>query len=116
MILIFDLGLGQRGAIVNAPIYRLQPFIYVAAIQKIDECTRDHRFVLRAHGQIRILPLAQDAQADEIGTLKINILFGVLAAFGTDLRGGHLRFARAQFVIDLDFDRQAMTIPPGNVR
>ena len=115
VILVFDFGLGQRGAIVHAPVHRLQTFIYVTAIQEIDERARDHRFVLRAHGEIRILPLAEDAEADEILALRIDVLGGVLAALGADLRGGHLRFARAQFVVDLDLDGQAMTIPAGDV-
>ncbi len=115
MILILDLGLGERGAIVHAPVHRLETFIYVAAIQKIDERARDHRFVLRAHGEIRVLPLAENAEADEIGALQVDVLFGVLAALGADLRGGHLRFARAQFVVDLDLDGKPMTIPAGDV-
>ena len=92
MVLIFDLGFGQRGAIVHAPVHRLQSFINVAAIQKIDERARDHRFILRAHGEIRILPLPENAQADEILALQVDVFRGVFAALGADLRGRHVRF------------------------
>ncbi len=69
MLLVFDFGFGQRGAIVDAPVHGLQAFIYVAAIQKFDERAGDHGFVLRAHGEVRILPSPQNAEADEIGAL-----------------------------------------------
>ena len=115
VILIFDFSFGQRGAIVDAPVHGLQTFIDVAAVQEFDERARDHRLILRAHGEIRILPAPQNTQPDEIGALQIDVFCGVLAALGADLRRGHLRFARTQFAVDLDLDGQAVAIPAGNV-
>ena len=37
MVLVFDFSLGQRGAIVHAPVHGLQTFVDVTAIQDIDE-------------------------------------------------------------------------------
>ena len=47
VVLVFDLGFGQRGAVVDAPVDRLQAFVDVAAVEEIDERAGDDGFVLR---------------------------------------------------------------------
>ena len=88
---VFDLGFGQRGAIVHAPVDRLEAFVDVAAIEKLDERAGDDRLILRAHGEIGIVPAAEHAEALEIVALEIDVLFRVLAARAADLHGRHLR-------------------------
>ena len=85
MIRVFDLGFGERGAIFDAPVDRLEAFVDVAAIQKIDERAGDDRLILRAHGEIGIVPAAEHAEALEIRALDIDVLFRVLAAGAADL-------------------------------
>ena len=52
---VLDLGFGQRGAVVRHQCTG-QALVDVAAVQEIDERAGDHRLVLRAHGQVRIVP------------------------------------------------------------
>ena len=115
MVGVFDLGFGQGGAVFDAPVDGLEAFVDVAAVEEIDEGAGDDRLVLRAHGEVRVVPLAEDAEALEIGALDIDELFGVLAAGAADLDGGHVGLLAAEFVIDLDFDGQAVAIPAGHV-
>ena len=56
VVLVFDLGFGQRGAVLHAPVDGLEAFVDVAAVEEIDERAGDHRLVLRAHGEIRDRP------------------------------------------------------------
>ena len=95
---------------------RLEPFVYVALLQKIHERACDHRLILRAHRQVRVVPLPQHAQPFEIGALQIDVLLRILAARAADLHRRHLRFLRAQFAIHLDFDGQPVAIPTRHVR
>ena len=115
MVLVFHLGFRQRGAVLDAPVDRLQPFVDVAAVQKLDERAGDDGLVMGAHGEVGIVPLAQDSQALEILALQVDVLFGVLAAGGADLHGRHLGLARAQVVIHFDFDGQAVAVPARHV-
>ncbi len=115
MIRVFDLGFGQSGAVLDAPVHRLEAFVDVAAVEEIDERAGDYRLIVRAHGEIGIVPLAEDAEALEIGALEIDVLFGVLAAGAADFDGGHVRLFAAELAIDLDFDGQAVAIPAGDV-
>ena len=47
VVLVLDLGFGQRGAVVDAPVDGLETFVDVAAIEEIDERAGDDRLVLR---------------------------------------------------------------------
>ena len=115
MIGVFDLGFGEGGAVLHAPVDGLEAFVDVAAVEEIDEGAGDDRLVLRAHGEIGVIPPAEDAEALEIGTLEIDEFFGVLAAGAADLDGRHVGLLAAEFAIDLDFDGQAVAIPAGDV-
>ncbi len=37
VVLVFDLGLGQRGAVLDAPVHRLEALVDVAVVQELDE-------------------------------------------------------------------------------
>src|ERR1035441_10322104 len=50
---ILHLGFGQRGAVLDAPVYRLEALVHVALVQEIDERAGDHRLIPRAHRQVR---------------------------------------------------------------
>ena len=115
MVGVFDFGFGQRGAVAHAPVHRLQAFVDVAPVQEFHERGGDHRLVLRAHGEIRVVPTAEDAQALEIRALQVHVFLGVFAAFGADLGRSHFGFARAELAIDLDFDGQAVAVPAGDI-
>ncbi len=100
---------------MDAPVHRLQSFIYVAEVQKIDEGAGDDGLVLGAHGQVGLLPAAENAQALEVFPLQIDVLFGVFAAGGADLGCGHAGLFGAELPVDLDLDGQAMAVPAGDV-
>ncbi len=116
MVFVLDFGLGQRRAVMDAPVDRLQSFVNEALVQKIDERLGDDGFVLGAHREVRIMPTAEDAQADEVPALQVDVLFGVFSARRADLTDGHVGFFRAQFVVDFVLDRQAVTVPAWDVR
>ncbi len=79
---------------MDAPVDGLETFVDVSLVQKIDEGAGDDGLVLRRHGQIRVLPAAENAEADEIFALQVYVLFCVFTAGGADLRGGHAGFFR----------------------
>ena len=112
---VLDFGFGERGAVADAPVHRLETFVDVALIEEIDKRASDHGLILGAHREVWIFPAAEDAEALEIGPLDIDVLLGVLAAGAADLARGHLRFLGTEFAIHLDFDGQAVAIPAGDV-
>jgi hypothetical protein len=90
--------------------------LYTYPVQELDEGARDHRLVLGAHGEVRIVPLPQHAQALEVPALQVDVFLGVLAAGAANLDGRHLGLAGTQVLIHLDFDGQPVAIPPRHVR
>src|SRR5690606_34807644 len=73
---------------------------------------------MKVHREIGIVPLADDAEALELLALDVDPVFGEAAAFGAKLAHRHrvLGLAlRAVLFLDLPLDRQAVTVPAGNV-
>src|SRR5260370_37969019 len=99
----------------KAPVDRFESFIYIALIEKIDECAGDYRLVLRTHGEIGIVPAPKNAQSDEVALLQFHVFLRVLATGPPDLGRGHLSFFRSKLLIDLGFDGQAVTVPARDI-
>ena len=72
VVFVFHFRLGQRRAVVNAPVNRLQPAIDISLLEKREEGAGDGRFVLRIHGQIRAVPLAENAEPLEIPLVRFD--------------------------------------------
>ena len=123
MILVFDLGLGQRGLFHDAPHHRLRAAIEEAIGDEFEDLAGDLRFGGIAHGRIGMVPVADDAEPLELLPLHGKPVLGIGAAFppeGDDrLRirevGLRLAFGSVEFLLDLPFDREPVTVPAGNV-
>ena len=117
-VVILDLGLGQRGLLHRRPHHRLRPLIDQAVHQELLELRRDHRLGVEIHRQIRIGPVAGDAQPLELLALDVDPTGGELATFLTELHqidGILVAALLAIGLLDLPFDRQPVTIPTGHV-
>src|SRR5438309_11240804 len=95
---------------------RLQHFVDIAAMQKVDERLGDYGLVLSTHREVRILPPSQHAKALKFLAMNVDELSGVGAALGANVRNAHRRFTLAKLLIDLEFNRQAVAIPAWNIR
>ena len=92
VILIFDFGFGQRGAAGNAPIHRLFAAINKALGHDVREQAQFVGLVFLVQREIRIFPIAKDAQPFELRALEINEFAGVgVAGFAN---GGGRRASR----------------------
>ena len=121
LILVLDLGLGQRGLAVHAPVHGLEALVHEAAADQPPELAHDHGLVGGRHGHVRVVPVAEDAQPLELLALDVDELERVLAA-AADLVDGIHRAAHvhagpieAQLEIDLVLDRQAVAVPARHV-
>jgi len=77
VVLVFDLGFGERGAAGNAPIDRLFAAIHETFFDDIGEQAQFVSLVFLIERQIWIIPIAEDAEAFELHALDINIFAGV---------------------------------------
>ena len=72
-------------------------------------------FVLRVHREIRLVPLAEDAEALEIALVRFHVARSILAAHAAKFGGADFRRLAAEFLFHLRLDGQAVAIPPGNI-
>ena len=89
---VLDLGLGQRGPAVDAPVDRLFPLDRPSRARRTSGSSRDCGFVRVVHGQVGVLPVAEDAQPLEILRCRSMNFLGVGAAGS---RGNRQRTSRA---------------------
>src|SRR4029079_6699021 len=104
---------GRGGAAVEAPVDRLQAAEDVALFQQHPQAADLVGLVAIGHREIRVVPVAEHAQALEIQLLAFDLLGGVGAAQA-------LRLARRQvlavFLLDLHLDRHAVAAPARHIR
>ncbi len=65
MLLVLDLGFGEGGAIVDAPVHGLEALVDEALLKEAVEGFGDARLV-GGHRGVGIVPTAEDAEAFEL--------------------------------------------------
>ena len=100
---------------MGAPVDGLEALVDVAVAVHFAEDA--HLVGLKAlvHGQIGVLPIADDAQALEALPLPIHILEGVSLAGGTEVGDGHGLVVEALLLDDGALNGHAVVIPAGDV-
>ena len=115
MLLVLDFGFGEGGAVVDAPGDGLEAFVDEAVLEEVEEGLGDAGLVDGVHGGVGLGPAAEDAHADELGALEVEVLLRVLAAGAADLDGIHFELFAAELLVDFDLDGQAVAVPAGDV-
>ena len=112
---VLDLGFGESGLVVDAPVDGAEAFVDEALFEEVVEGLDDAGLVLERHGEVGVVPAAEDADALELGALEVDVLLRVLAAGATDGDGLHLEFFAAKLFVDFDLDGEAVAVPAGDV-
>ena len=112
LVLVLDLGLGECRAAVDAPVHRLGALVEVAGPLDLPQHAQGVGLELEVHGAVGVVPVAQHAQADEVGLLPFDLFGGIGAAQLAEFRW---RNVLAVGLLDLQFDRQAVAVPARHV-
>ena len=94
-------------------MHGFRALVEIARLLDLSEHAQLFGLERKVHGAIRIRPVAQHAQANEIGLLALDLLGGVGAAQFAELRR---RNVLAVGLFHLQFDRQAVAVPARHVR
>src|SRR6185312_5508137 len=100
---------------MDAPIDGFKASVNVFIVQKIDKSAGYYRLILRAHGQVRIVPAPKYPKPNERLPLQIDVFLGIAPASPADLRGRHFRLFLAQFPVHFDLDWEAVAVPAGDI-
>ncbi len=114
--MILNLRFRERGLILDAPVNGSRAFVDVTSFDEACEHARGLRFVVVRHREIRIIPLAEDAEPFEVASLVLQCLGRMLATRTTNRYRRHVCFLRTQFSINVEFDGQAMTVVARHIR
>src|SRR5450830_1423977 len=113
LVFVLDFRLSQGRTAVEAPVHGLEALEHETALDDFGQRADFTGFVLEVHGFVRVGPVTQDTQADELGLLPFDLLGGI----GTAQLAG---FIGAQVLavghFDFVFDRQAVAVPARDIR
>ena len=96
----------------------LEPAIKLSGCSEFHQFLGDDCFAFEAHRQVRIVPIAFNAETLELLALNINPVIGKFSAFLAELvdRNVVLILALGAILLfDLPFNRQTMAVPAGDV-
>ena len=113
---VLDLGLGERGVAVLAPVDGLMTAIDHAFVEHGLEDLDVGGVMLVIERQVGIVPVAEHAQATEAGLLQLDVLDSKLVAKLADLgRGSLVELLGAELLLDLVLNRLTVAVPTGDI-
>ncbi len=115
VVLVLDLGLGQRGAAVRAPVHRLLALVDEALLDEPPQGADDRSLVAVVHREVGLVPVAEDAEPLEVDAHLVDEAGGVGAAGAAEVGDAHPGLLRAQLAVDLQLDGQAVAVPARHV-
>ena len=108
---VFHLRFGERGDVGEAPVYRPLAAVERAPAGELRQLAHDVRLVAEIHRLVGVVPAGEDPQALEILPLQVDLLLGVLAAGAAELAHAHLPLLRAELLVHLALDGEAVAVP-----
>jgi len=115
IVVVFDLGLGECGAVGGAPVDRALPALDEAAFGECREGLEDRRFEPVFHGEVGPLPFTPHAEALEFFTVDRHPLRGVFTTLAAERDAVGAAGPALELLADLDLDRHAVVVPPRDV-
>ena len=113
---VFHLGLGQGGFAGQAPVDGLLAAVDRALFHEIAQRQGRGRLVGRAHGEVGVVPVAEDAQALEFLALDVHELGGVVPAQAAYRDRGQVLLALdLELLGHLVLDGEPMAVPARDV-
>ena len=116
IVLILDLGLGESGLVLGAPVDGLKSLIDMAVLIHLAEDADFIGFEALVHGLVGVLPVADNAEALEALALDIDVLLGIGFAGGAEVRNAHGLVVELLLLDDGALDGHAVVIPAGDIR
>src|SRR5204863_7139704 len=104
LALVLELGFGERGAVVDAPVDGPATLGDVALLPEELEDLDDAELVLRVDREVGPLPVAEHAERLELLALDVDVLAREVEAELADLRLGHGPRLGSELLGDLVLD------------
>ncbi|MGY4467152.1 hypothetical protein ACVWWK_002834 [Bradyrhizobium sp. LB9.1b] len=123
VVLVLDLGFGERGLLDHAPHHRLGAAIERAVGGKLHQLARDLGLGRIAHGGVGMVPVADHAEALEFLALHAEPVRRVSAALFAEIDhrgtvaevGLLLALLAIMLLLDFPLDRQTVAVPARHV-
>ena len=118
MVVILDLGFGERRHLHHRPHHRFGAAIEQAVADELHQFPGDLSLGGKVHGGVGVVPVAGDAEALKLLALYLDPMTGEFPALGAEVDDRHRVLVLALFpvlLLDLPFDGQAVAVPAGHI-
>ncbi len=115
MIMVLHLGFSQCRTATGAPVDGLLAPDNTSSGKKPPEFSGYGCLVVKRHGEVWVVPLAEHAQPFELLALNVDEPFSILSAVLPDFHLSHGELLLAQFLVHLVFNWQPMAVPPRDI-
>ena len=115
VLAVLDLGLGEGGLVVRAPVDGLLALVDVALLVHLAKDLDLLGLELRVHGEVGLVPLAQAAQALEGVALYVDVVQREVVTRVAELGGGHLLVVELLLLDYSALNGHAVVVPAGIV-
>jgi hypothetical protein len=116
VVVVFDLGLGERGTVGRTPVDGAQPALHEAALHECGEGVEDRRLEAGIHGEVGTVPFAPDTEALEVLALHVHPVRCEFAATLAQRDPFDRSAPLAELLGHPDLDRHPVVVPAGEVR
>ena len=117
VLLVFDFGVGERGAVVDAPVDRPQTAIDEAGLEEPVKSLQSPRFVGAGHGAVGSHPSGQKRRAGRTGWSADRRTFARTRGNGGGTPpAGISSFLATELLVDFDLDGKAVAVEARDVR
>ena len=116
VVLVLDLGFGQRRPAVKTPVNGLLALVDDSPLDEPAQGPGDRRLITVVHRQVGLGPRTEDPQPLEVMALAGDELRRVGTACPAEISHRQAGLFRAELAVDFELDRKAVTVPAGHIR
>ena len=96
-------------------MHRLEPLLQVTIGDYLAQCANNIGLEFEIHGQVGILPVANDTHPLEVSTLCLDLSRSIVSTLLPKFSRGHFMTGLAHFFLDVQLDGKSVTIPSRNI-
>ena len=115
VLLVLDFRLRQGGFVVGAPVHGLEALVDIALFIHLPEDLHLLGLEAGVHGEVGVVPVADNADALKRVPLNVHIAGGEVMAGGTEVGNGHGLVVELILFDDVGFDGHSVVVPAGDI-
>ena len=96
-------------------MHGLESLLKVTVVDNLSKRSNNVRFERKVHGEVRIAPITNNTHPSKIVALVGDLFCRIFPTLLPKLARAHLMTGLSDLFLDIELNRQSVTIPTGNI-